>query len=257
MRGASVRNAVFGLLVWWCTPMAGAEELRLQAIADTHPLPAVRDFAEPELIGAALRLSIPRWPGGSAERKPSELYPLHWAALTNQPLRRSSLIEHGTAADTRDGEGRTPLMVAAAFDSPAVAEVLLAHGADPRARDTLNGNTPLDFAALSGHAGMARDAAVPRCRRERPRVPQRRDAAPLRGALRPQEGDRAACRERRRAGRGRQFRRSAAAIRDEAQADAGGGHAARPRREAGRPARRRQCRRCCARPGADWRAGRT
>ena len=114
MRGASVRNAVIGLLVWWCAPMAGAEELRPQAVAATHSLPAAGDLAGPELIGAALRLSIPRWPGGSAERRPSELYPLHWAALTNQPAAAlvADRARHGGGyarrggADAADGGGR-------------------------------------------------------------------------------------------------------------------------------------------------------
>ena len=148
-------------------------------------------------------------------------------------------------------------MVAAAFDSPAVAEVLLAHGADPRARDTLNGNTPLDFAALSGHAGMAEmllslDVDVNGRASHNGETPLH--YASLYGhrkviALLAANGaeldaaDNSGVR--------------AAAIRDEAQADAGGGDAARPRREARRPARRRQCRRCCARAGADRARGRT
>ena len=81
-------------------------------------------------------------------------------------------------------------MVAAAFDSRAVAEVLLRHGADPLARDSVDGNTPLDFAAMAGHADFARLLLAARRSGRWPRDPKRRNAAPLRGILRPPEGDR-------------------------------------------------------------------
>src|SRR5262249_20712801 len=62
----------------------------------------------------------------------------------------------GTPVDARDGEGRTPLMVAAAFDSLSVAKLLLSRGADPLARDARSGNRPLDFAAAAVQVEVAK-----------------------------------------------------------------------------------------------------
>ncbi len=95
-------------------------------------------------------------PDATPERQTPAVYPLHWAALTDQAAVAGLLIDRGMSVDARDGAGRTPLMVAAAFDSLSVAQLLLARGADPVARDTANGNTPLDFAAVAGQVEVAR-----------------------------------------------------------------------------------------------------
>lgn len=77
--------------------------------------------------------------------------PLHWAAIQNQVRSATVLLDHGYEVDAVDGEGRTPLMIAAAFGSPEVAEVLLDRGADPEARDA-DGDGPIHFAAMAGRA---------------------------------------------------------------------------------------------------------
>jgi len=82
-------------------------------------------------------------------------YPLHAAALNDDVTLAIRLMETGTPVDVRDRDGRTPLMVAAAFGNRAVAEALLAGRADPRARDRLFGDTALHFAALSGRVEVA------------------------------------------------------------------------------------------------------
>ena len=83
-------------------------------------------------------------------------FPLHAAALNDDVSLALRLMETGTPVDVRDRNGRTPLMVAAAFGNRAVAEALLAGRADPRARDRLYGDTALHFAALSGRVAVAK-----------------------------------------------------------------------------------------------------
>jgi len=56
------------------------------------------------------------------------------------------LLEHGAAVDAGD---RTPLMVAAMFDRVEIADLLLAHGADPDRRDPA-GRSLGDLAATMG-----------------------------------------------------------------------------------------------------------
>lgn len=82
--------------------------------------------------------------------------PLHWAAINDQPESIARLIEDGVPVDTRDGKGRTALMVAAAFGNVAAAQALIAHGADIHARDGLDGNQPLHFAAVAGRTEVAK-----------------------------------------------------------------------------------------------------
>ena len=81
--------------------------------------------------------------------------PLHWAAITDDAEAVAKLVEGGVPVDLRDSEGRTALMVAAAFGNAAVAETLIAHGADPRAADGPHGNQPLHYAAVAGRTGVA------------------------------------------------------------------------------------------------------
>ena len=80
---------------------------------------------------------------------------MQWAAVRDQPKVLERLLDRGHDVDDRDANGRTPLMVAAAFDSRGAAALLLEHGADPMARDEVNGDTPLHFAALTGHVDAA------------------------------------------------------------------------------------------------------
>ena len=60
-----------------------------------------------------------------------------------------ALIEHGVDANGRGLKQRTPLMAAAYFNRPEVAQVLLELGADPAARDA-DGNTAMDVARDRG-----------------------------------------------------------------------------------------------------------
>ena len=47
--------------------------------------------------------------------------PLHWAAINDQPETIARVIESGVPVDLRDGQGRTALMVAAAFGNATAA----------------------------------------------------------------------------------------------------------------------------------------
>ena len=153
-----VRTAIFAALAWLAVsaPLA-AESGRVldpQAAALTVPLAPGARLSH--LIEAVLRYAPPRSPTPDSEPRRRSVEPLHWAAITDQAEIIGKLLDRGAAVDARDAEGRTPLMVAAAFDSRAVAAVLLARGADPLARDAVDGNTPLDFAAMAGQADFAR-----------------------------------------------------------------------------------------------------
>lgn len=66
---------------------------------------------------------------------------LLYAAWCGDTARVRGLLECGVAVDTRDGKGRTPLMLAAANDATETVELLLAAGADTTVRN--KGNRPL------------------------------------------------------------------------------------------------------------------
>jgi ankyrin repeat protein len=83
-------------------------------------------------------------------------FALHWAALQNRVDSIATLLDRGMDVDIRDGEGRTPLMTAAAFGSLDAAAFLIARDADPMARDSQYADTPLHFAALAGRIEIAK-----------------------------------------------------------------------------------------------------
>ncbi len=74
--------------------------------------------------------------------------PLAGVAFKGETAIARMLLEAGAKADGIGGD-RTPLMVAAMFDKADIAELLLAHGADPRARDKA-GLGALDLARSMG-----------------------------------------------------------------------------------------------------------
>ena len=91
------------------------------------------------------------------------------AARGNDIARTRSLLAAGTDVNTRDANGTTALMIAAACGYPDLAELLLLNNADVRARGYI-GNTALIYATQEGHADIARmlvaQGAAPTARNE-------------------------------------------------------------------------------------------
>jgi ankyrin repeat protein len=86
--------------------------------------------------------------------EPSGAHPLHVAAQVDEPAIALLLIDRGAHVDSLDGEGRTPLMVAATNGSLDTATVLLNEGANPAAEDSIYHDAPIHFAAWSKHADI-------------------------------------------------------------------------------------------------------
>ena len=118
-------------------------------------------FAGSSFVGAAdfgagtpvlLALADPG-PGSLRLPRQSAGHPLHGAALQDDVAGIASWVGRGIPVDARDAEGRTPLMVAAAFGNAAAAETLITLGADPLARDG-QGEGAIHFAARAGMAAL-------------------------------------------------------------------------------------------------------
>ncbi len=63
------------------------------------------------------------------------------------------LIENGADVDRTDGDGSTPLHIAAGRGHIAVVDFLVGNGADPDAEND-RGSTPLQAAAEEGEVGV-------------------------------------------------------------------------------------------------------
>lgn len=85
---------------------------------------------------------------------PSETTVLQIAAVFDQPAIARLLIENGAAPRTRNREGTSPLDDAAWRGFRDVAEVLVDAGADLNARHGRTGATPLNEAAFQGHEAV-------------------------------------------------------------------------------------------------------
>lgn len=75
------------------------------------------------------------------------------------------LLSFGASIEQRGVNDYTPLHYAASLDDPGAVELLLAHGADPSARTTIDDyETPLDLAVRYGkvQATIALRKIVPR-----------------------------------------------------------------------------------------------
>lgn len=85
--------------------------------------------------------------GAKVERK--GWTPLHYAASGPQAEVVGWLVAHGAPLDARSPNGTTPLMMAARYGSEDAALLLLAKGADAKARNEKNLSAG-DFARLAG-----------------------------------------------------------------------------------------------------------
>jgi hypothetical protein len=80
--------------------------------------------------------------------------PLHRAVEKGMRALAESLLARGAEVNARSKNGETPLHLASLDADPAVAELLLDAGADPLARNR-NGESVLMWASLSGHIVVA------------------------------------------------------------------------------------------------------
>ncbi|MBU6401992.1 MAG: ankyrin repeat domain-containing protein, partial [Verrucomicrobia bacterium] len=81
--------------------------------------------------------------------------PLHSAAHWDHIAVAQYLVAHGAEVNSRTGDGRTPLELATSSGHRSMAELLLEHGADVNAKNP-TGATPLFFAVRKNFLQMAR-----------------------------------------------------------------------------------------------------
>lgn len=134
--------------------------LKVAATLLAHPglkVDAVNAADETPLMMAALRGNL-EWTQRLIDRgakvSRSGWTPLHYAASGPEPKVLTLLLDRGAPIDAPSPNRTTPLMMAAQYGSPDTAEVLLARGADPKARNAL-GLTAADFARQGGRDTLA------------------------------------------------------------------------------------------------------
>jgi ankyrin repeat protein len=116
------------------------------------PLHLAAAFGTPAAVSALLAA------GASVEavsRNPQQNQPLHAAlALGKNAETVRLLLAHGAPANSAQAGGFTPIFSAAVANRRDLAEILLAHGADPDLRSDA-GKTAAEFARERGHAEIA------------------------------------------------------------------------------------------------------
>lgn len=76
---------------------------------------------------------------------------MHLAAVGDHVDAVEELLAAGADKDPRDGNGMTPLLLAANMNCEKVVRLLVASGADREARENRQGLRPIHFAAMMGH----------------------------------------------------------------------------------------------------------
>lgn len=79
---------------------------------------------------------------------------LHYAATGQEVAVTTFLLDHGADINARSPNGTTPLMMAAQYGGPTMAELLIARGADPRLRNERD-LAAADFARTGGFDRLA------------------------------------------------------------------------------------------------------
>jgi ankyrin repeat protein len=116
------------------------------------PLHLAAAFGSPQAVATLLAV------GASVDevsRNPQQNRPLHAAlALGKNVDTVRLLLEHGAQANATQAGGFTPIFSGAIANRHDLAEILLAHGAEPRHKND-QGKTPAEFARERGHAELA------------------------------------------------------------------------------------------------------
>lgn len=134
--------------------------LKAAATLLAHPelkVDAVNAADETPVMMAALRGNMEwtqRLLDRGAQLNRSGWTPLHYAASGPEPKLLTLLLDRGAVIEAPSPNRTTPLMMAARYGAPGAAEVLLARGADARARNDL-GLTAADFARQGGREALA------------------------------------------------------------------------------------------------------
>lgn len=116
------------------------------------PLHLAAAFGTPAAVSALLAAGAPV---DAVSRNPQHNQPLHAAlALGKNADTVRLLLQQGAAANAAQAGGFTPIFSAAIANRRDLAEILLAHGADPH-RISDQGKTAADFARERGHAELA------------------------------------------------------------------------------------------------------
>lgn len=136
------------------------ESPKVAAVLLAHPavrVDATTPADETPLMMACLRGNIEwarRLLDSGAALNRTGWTPLHYAASGSQTALVNLLLDRGAAIDASSPNRSTPLMMAARYGASESAELLLARGADTKARNERD-LTAADFARAAGREALA------------------------------------------------------------------------------------------------------
>ncbi len=136
------------------------ESPKVAALLLAHPalkVDAVNPVNETPLMMAALKGDVDgmrRLLDRGAQVNRAGWTPLHYAASGPEPAAVALLLDRGASIDAPSPNRSTALMMAARYGMQDTTDVLLARGADPRARNDV-GLTAADFARGAGRDKLA------------------------------------------------------------------------------------------------------
>jgi hypothetical protein len=159
------RLAATGIALDVFEASAVGDEVQLKALLEADPelaqyfsgdgwtaLHLAAAFGTPAAVSVLLAAGAPV---DAVSRNPQQNQPLHAAlALGKNAETIRLLLAHGAPVNEAQAGGFTPIFSAAIANRRDLAEMLLAHGADPH-RKTDQGKTAADFARERGHAEIA------------------------------------------------------------------------------------------------------